>query len=87
MALPTVDDPTLMNASRPYRPLLRLLALSVLCAGCAPVRFYEKEAISYRVMDLSDRPAHTHFQQKVFYSIEGAAGGIGSGAGGGCGCY
>jgi hypothetical protein len=32
-------------------------------------------------------PSEMHFQQKVFYSMEGSAGGFGSSAGGGCGCY
>lgn len=58
-----------------------------LTAACTPVRFYEKQVFSDRVMNLSDNPMRTHFQQKVFYSIEGAAGGIGASAGGGCGCY
>lgn len=88
------------NAQRPRpraaagrRALHLPAALAAAClagvglTGCTEVRFYEKQAFSQRVMDLADDRTHTHFQQKVFYSIEGAAGGLGTGAGGGCGCY
>ena len=39
------------------------------------------------VMTFDDGPSITHLRQKVIYSMEGSAGGIGSSAGGGCGCY
>ena len=38
-------------------------------------------------MQFTESPAQLHWQQKVQFSDEGAAGGIGTSAGGGCGCY
>lgn len=68
-----------------WRAALVLLALAT--SACNTVPFYEKAAFSDPVMPLEDDPTETHFRQKVYYSREGATGGIGSGAGGGCGCY
>ena len=39
------------------------------------------------VMAFESDPAEAHFYQKCMYSREAAVGGIGGGAGGGCGCY
>ena len=66
-----------------------LLAAAVLftLVGCNTVEFYEKEAMTNRLMVFEADGTEAHFHQKVFYSIEGAAGGIGESAGGGCGCY
>ena len=59
-----------------------------MCApSCNTVEFYEKGALSRPAMVFATDPGLSHFEQKVFYSIEGAAGGIGTSAGGGCGCY
>lgn len=76
----------------PLRPALAprvLLALvGLLCfSGCTSVEFYERRAFSLWVMELENSPTEQHFEQKVRYSTEGAAGGIGTKAGGGCGCY
>ncbi len=68
------------------RPLLLLWGL-LLFSSCASVEFYEKRAFSLWVMELEDSPTEQHLEQKVRYSTEGAAGGIGTKAGGGCGCY
>ncbi len=68
--------------------LLELLSCAVLLlAGCNTVEFYEKAAFQDPVMSLLDSPTKAHFHQKCFYSMEGSAGGIGTSAGGGCGCY
>lgn len=70
------------------RLLVAPLVLAVLlAAGCGGVAFYEKRALADPVMDLDDGAAEAHFYRKVYYSREGSAGGIGTGAGGGCGCY
>ena len=77
-----------MSMSRiPHRRLLALSLLAALAGSCNTVEFYEREALADRAMMEGDDEAETHFLQKVRYSDEGAAGGIGSGAGGGCGCY
>ncbi|MFT5286761.1 MAG: hypothetical protein ACI8TQ_002933 [Planctomycetota bacterium] len=62
-------------------------AALVAIAGCNTVEFYEKGAFQDPAMDLAGSGSEAHFHQKVFYSMEGSAGGIGSSAGGGCGCY
>ena len=56
-------------------------------SACHTVEFYEMEAFTDPVMALGDDASEVHLHQKVFYSMEGSAGGIGSSAGGGCGCY
>lgn len=70
------------------------LAVILLCTGvllvgvgCRTVEFWEKRHFSDPLMSLEDDPGETHFCQKTTYSREGSAGGIGTGAGGGCGCY
>ncbi|MFT5464516.1 MAG: hypothetical protein ACI8QS_003416 [Planctomycetota bacterium] len=67
--------------------LLLLAALLGLLASCRSVEFWEREAMTDSVMNFDDGPSITHLRQKVIYSMEGSAGGIGSSAGGGCGCY
>lgn len=73
--------------------LARALALGLLGTGllgltsCQTVDFTEKRNLSDPVMQLDDGAGETHFYQKTYYSREGSAGGIGSSAGGGCGCY
>lgn len=65
-----------------------LLALGAFASsGCSTVQYYERERLSDAAMQFEDDPTDLHFQQKVFYSMEGSAGGIGTSAGGGCGCY
>jgi len=66
---------------------LFLLAAFAVLPACNTVEFYEKAAFQDPVMDLGGSGTESHFHQKVFYSMEGSAGGIGSTAGGGCGCY
>ncbi len=65
---------------------LVLLGILLACAGCAPVEFNERDKVQSSLMT-SAPGSLVHFQQKIFYSREGAAGGIGETAGGGCGCY
>lgn len=72
-------------------PKARLLLLAGLVVSqlnsCKTVEFYEKERLGDSVMSLDDGESEAHFYHKVFYSMEGSAGGIGTSAGGGCGCY
>lgn len=71
---------------RPPRRFLALLGL-LSVGGCAAPEFYELRAFSLWVMEADMGPTEQHFEQKIRYSTEGAAGGIGTKAGGGCGCY
>jgi len=67
---------------------LRLALLVLVCAsGCNTVEFWQRAAFSDPVMEFAEDPTEIHMYQKVYYSAEGAAGGIGTSAGGGCGCY
>ena len=69
------------------RLALPLLAVALFLSGCRTVAFYEKEAFADPVMDMGGGPGVVHLHQKVLYSMEGSAGGVGTTAGGGCGCY
>lgn len=69
-------------------PLLGLsLTVLALVSSCRSVQFYERQLLANPTMMIERSLAETHFRQKVFYSQEGSAGGIGVTAGGGCGCY
>ena len=63
------------------------LLTPALLGGCEAVDFTQRRRLSDPIMELGDDPAETHLHQKVTYSREGSAGGIGSSAGGGCGCF
>lgn len=69
------------------RSLATGLLLLIGSTSCQSVEFYDKAALSDPVMQMHVCRAEAHFYQKVFYSMEGSAGGIGTTAGGGCGCY
>ena len=64
-----------------------IVALAAVLAGCQTVEFYEKEHLNDATMLLEEDPTEINFIQKVLYSREGSIGGVGTGAGGGCGCY
>jgi len=64
-----------------------LLALVAALTGCQTVEFYEKEQLNDATMLLEEDATEVQFLQKVLYSREGSVGGVGTGAGGGCGCY
>ena len=79
-----MDDTPLRRTAR---ILIATSGLTLLATGCATVEFYEKGAFADPTMEFAETPAQLHWIQKVQYSDEGAAGGIGTSAGGGCGCY
>jgi len=70
-----------------FRILLGVPLLLSLGACASTVPFYEKSAFSDPVMDMADQPLETHWYAKVYFSVEGSIGGIGTSGGGGCGCY
>jgi len=59
----------------------------IVASGCQSVEFHEKGRLLDPVMAFNEWPTETHFYQKTYYSREGSVGGIGTSAGGGCGCY
>ncbi|MFT5239172.1 MAG: hypothetical protein ACI9OU_001733 [Candidatus Promineifilaceae bacterium] len=75
-----------LGISRKLLPLALLGALG-LSAGCQSVAYHQKAHLYDAVMAFESDPTEAHFQQKCLYSREAAVGGIGGGAGGGCGCY
>lgn len=81
--LPMAQNP---DRRRIRNRLFTLLALAAAAGGCQSVPFYEKAALSSPLMAFDESSPDNHAMQKVFYSREASTGGIGSKAGGGCGC-
>jgi hypothetical protein len=67
--------------------LLLIVGFTLPFSACKTVEFYDKARLNDPAMKFDEDPTETHFLQKTAYSREGSAGGIGTGAGGGCGCY
>jgi hypothetical protein len=67
--------------------LIAALLLPTFAVGCSTVEYYEKQNLQDAAMQFEGDPSEVHFQAKVYYSMEGSAGGIGDSGGGGCGCY
>lgn len=79
--------PTSRRNPVPFR-LLAATALLGLSSACrSSVAFYEKSAFSDPAMDMAEEPMETHWYAKLYFSLEGSIGGIGTSGGGGCGCY
>lgn len=64
-----------------------LATLAILSSGCASLAYYEKGRLLGDAMAFEADPTEANIYQKTYYSREGSTGGIGSVAGGGCGCY
>ena len=69
--------------------LLRVIVLVVglVSTSCAAVPHYRRSRLADPMMSLTDDPLETYRKQKLYNSREGAAGGDGSAAGGGCACH
>jgi hypothetical protein len=67
------------------RFLLGLLLL-VSASACATVPQNRRARLADPMMSLTDEPMEAFRRQKLYDTREGAAGGDGSAAGGGCGC-
>lgn len=75
------------SRSRLRTPVLGVVLLAALLStSCQPVAFYEKQYMASALMQFDTDPSLDNFMQKVIYSREATTGGIGSKAGGGCGC-
>lgn len=64
-----------------------VLIIAIVAGGCETVEYYQKRRLVDAIMVFDPLPEHVHLMQKSYYAREGSVGGIGSGAGGGCGCY
>lgn len=54
--------------------------------GCATVPQNRRARLADPMMSVTDEPLDSYRRQKLYDSREGAAGGDGAAAGGGCGC-
>ena len=69
------------------RALLFLaLSLSLLPAGCAIVPQNRRGKLADPLLSFDEDPLEAHKKSKFYSTREGAAGGDGAPAGGGCGC-
>lgn len=65
---------------------LLLVLFAVLLAGCVVVPQNRRARLADPMMAFSQDPLETHRKQKLYSTREGAAGGDGITAGGGCAC-
>jgi hypothetical protein len=66
--------------------VLLLLPLASLLAGCVVVPQNRRAKLADPMMAFAPDPLETYRKQKLYSTREGAAGGDGITAGGGCGC-
>jgi starvation-inducible outer membrane lipoprotein len=62
------------------------LALALATSACATVPQNRRGRLADPMMNLNDEPLDAYRRQKLYDTREGAAGGDGAAAGGGCGC-
>jgi hypothetical protein len=67
-------------------PALALLGLALATSACATVPQNRRGHLADPMMNLNDEPLDAYRRQKLYDTREGAAGGDGTAAGGGCGC-
>jgi hypothetical protein len=68
------------------KPLLIALAIAAATSSCAAVPQNRRARLADPMMGLTDEPLDAARRQKLYDTREGAAGGDGAAAGGGCGC-
>lgn len=66
--------------------LVASVLVLVAASGCATIPQNRRARLADPMMALTDEPLDAYRRQKVYDSREGAAGGDGASAGGGCGC-
>ena len=67
-------------------PRLVLHGLLLAASACATVPQNRRAKLADPMMSLTDEPLEAARRQKLYDTREGAAGGDGASAGGGCGC-
>lgn len=65
---------------------IALVLFAITAAGCVVVPQNRRAHIADPMMAFSDDPTEVHRKQKFYSTREGAAGGDGVSAGGGCAC-
>jgi hypothetical protein len=63
-----------------------LAVLALATASCATVPQNRRARLADPMMNLNDEPLDAYRRHKLYDTREGAAGGDGTAAGGGCGC-
>ena len=86
MVLMSRVNQSLLSRVAAYLQFSPALIGLVLLTSCDSVKFYEKERLADPIMVFGAPPSEAHFFAKNTYSREGSVGGIGTTAGGGCGC-
>jgi hypothetical protein len=66
--------------------VLVCIALAEGASACATVPQNRRARLADPMMNLTDEPLDAYRRQKLYDTREGAAGGDGAAAGGGCGC-
>jgi starvation-inducible outer membrane lipoprotein len=75
-----------MVSTRERAAWIGALALALFGSGCATVPQNRRAHLADPMMSISDEPTEAYRKQKLYTTREGAAGGDGVAAGGGCGC-
>lgn len=68
------------------RLLLVVLVFAALSSACATVPQNRRRKLADPMMSIGDEPTDAYRKQKLYTTREGAAGGDGATAGGGCSC-
>ncbi len=76
-----------MRAVRTKVLLVVVVVAGLSSSSCATVPHYKRSRLADPMMSLTDDPLETYRKQKLYNSREGAAGGDGAAAGGGCACH
>lgn len=72
--------------NRPLQAAAFAAAVCASVAGCATVPQNRRALLADPMMGVTDEPLDAARRQKLYDTREGAAGGDGATAGGGCGC-
>jgi hypothetical protein len=70
-----------------FKKALFLAACIALLGGCVRAHAYQRGKLADPMMSLTDDQLENYRKQKLYNTREGASGGDGSAAGGGCGCH
>jgi len=69
-----------------FLPLMALTLAGFLASGCVRVAQNRRAKLADPMMNLRDESMDAYRKQKLYTTREGAAGGDGAAAGGGCSC-
>ncbi len=75
-----------MKLARPLVKLASFVVLAALSSGCLVVPQNRRARLADPMMRLSQDSLEDHRKNKLYTTREGAAGGDGAAAGGGCAC-